>query len=337
MRVEEMQIHRGTLAVASLPNASAGWLRVATERLHVEAQEATFTVTSTPLLDEVVVLSGQVRVTYRERTTRVVVAGALWRATPSGRELATPLTYTQQAELARVFDADEGQPVLPPGSSTWRPAAAAPALVRPRQQALGGVVAPPEAPSALARRGDCQAALQRWEHSAVRHPGSEWAAELATVADCYRGRAQVEQALQLYERVAREFSQTPAGENAAFEAAQYHLERGATMKSRAAFRHFVERYPRGPLGAEAVFKLGSLALQAGDGDEAMQWLREYRRLEPYGAHVHESYFLEATLRRTLLADCQGALVAYESYLQTPGRFTDQARVWRDWCRAQREP
>jgi outer membrane protein assembly factor BamD (BamD/ComL family) len=154
----------------------------------------------------------------------------------------------------------------------------------------------------------------------------------AMVGDCHLAARAWSRALATFTMIAREFANTPAGQNATYEQGRIALYQGKRQLARRAFGSYLERYPRGPLAADARYHECTFALEDRAYQAALECIRGYRRDYPQAKRVADSHFMEATILREGFSDCTGAVAAYERYLRRPGELAEQARQWRDHCK-----
>jgi TolA-binding protein len=101
-----------------------------------------------------------------------------------------------------------------------------------------------------------QAAIE-FERFLFYHPSHPLSgrARLA-IARCHQEGKQFEKALELYRRIEQEFKNTDLAAEAAFRAGETAYQAGLYERSVVALEHFVEAFPRDPRAAEATYRVG---------------------------------------------------------------------------------
>jgi hypothetical protein len=183
----------------------------------------------------------------RVRGFRVETLGAAFRVTPRTVEVTHGAVRVLDAEgqLVQQVNAGERYEVDIEAEEKAGPSAAV-LLERAQQAVARGAAA--EAKRALAR------AEHAGLHGAARAEAGTLRAEVALLE---RDPAA---ALRAYEQVARQFAKLPAGENAAFAAAQL-ARRAAPTREGALLDAYLSRYPRGRFASEAQARLSQLGRQ----------------------------------------------------------------------------
>ncbi len=215
-------------------------------------------------------------------------------------------------------------PAVTPGPASRQP----PQAPRPDKHEAASVDQAPS-PTELLSRRDCAAA--RAALAARQDKNDETSRAWFGVAVCYNELGELAQALAAYREVVRRFPNAVVSENAAYEIARLSRELRHNEDAEAAFADYIARYPKGALTQEAHFWRCHMAATNGHVDRALTCLRSFRERFPSSARVHETHFSEATLLRTGKRDCQGAIAAYDRYLQSAGEHREQAAQWRQWC------
>jgi TolA-binding protein len=103
---------------------------------------------------------------------------------------------------------------------------------------------------------DCKSAVQHARAALDDQPTRPQTAEARTIlAECAQAAGRAAEAVRLYDTIAIEFRDLPAGETALVAAARIDLARGRTREARARFETYVERYPKGRLLDDAKHQL----------------------------------------------------------------------------------
>jgi len=334
---EELALNRGTLLVRILHNVTPGRFRVSFPGGTVDATGTEFAVTVTSEGSRVLVREGTVVLRFGD-TVQPVGANQEW----SGRSERAEVRAANKETTQQLFAAldplrwPRAQPEQPPeqaGTLRQEPPDGRKNRHRPAAPKRDLDAEAMAALLAMTTGGQCRQAEETWGRLKEQLRADDVAHGLARVADCFSVQGDLNRALATYRMVAKRFASTPAGENATYEIARLLLTMGQKSESRRWFETFVQKYPASSLKAEASYRLCALMVEAKERDQALQCITKYRDRHPQGARLNESYFLEATLWRTLFGDCAQAVAAYERYLQKGGDFAEQARSWRDWCSA----
>ncbi len=127
----------------------------------------------------------------------------------------------------------------------------------------------------------------------------------------YRARGQNDAALRQFGIVSSEWGDSsPFADDALFEEAQIHNEAGRSDRAVALLLDLFQRYPRSPLGEEALYRRGEILQSDEDHGAAREAFFEYRRNYPAGRFVDASLYWGGVASLELGEDT-GALLLWE--------------------------
>lgn len=337
----QIRLETGALVTDVDPHdPRGGELTYSLPRADVHVLGTVLRVRSSATQDEVAVVRGKVRVEPRGMTAVVLTAGERLILSDAGLrrdslsssdvdDIRAALDVTRwSAAATHVVTADTAQingpvtPTKPPRRSTSSGT----------KSATSSSTFSLDRVNDLVRAGDCAAAESLASGADARTPAADRAEGWVLVADCYVRVGGVDRAMAIYATVADKYARTHAAQNATYQRGRVALQAGDRKTARGAFTAYVSRYAKGPLATEARYRLCTLDVEEERHASALACVRKYRRDYPTGARAHETYFVEATILRSVLNDCREAIVAYDRYLEQPGDLGEQAQRWREFCR-----
>jgi TolA-binding protein len=149
-------------------------------------------------------------------------------------------------------------------------------------------------------------------------------------AQTYRLERRPEQALALFERVAR-------GNGHEAEQARYLLAQTLARdlsdpkRAAAAWTAALKRFPRGMFHEEEIYRLGESQLAAEQTLEGIRTLSHYVKDFASGSHVEDAHLLVATAERDRLHDCNEAVTHFRAVATAGGRRAPQASIAEARC------
>jgi len=317
-----LQLDAGSLAMDVVPGRAGRNVTVKAPFGTVRVIGTLFRV-STEAGGEVATLRGSVRVYRHGDNDGVEVKGGQFLSIDSGelRSLSADESRIMDASLDATEPLEAKKP-SPPTSErparTRSPRKAEPSPAKKARDLLS---------DALAAR-DCDRALSL-ATSVSSQAHRERAEALSLVGECHLSSKEEKQALEIFEKIRRKYSKTPAGENALFEVGRLSEKLGQHDEARRAFQAYVRDYRHGPLVADARFRLCSIFLRAKRYDEALRCLRAFRKRHRRGERFVEALFLEATLHKDVKGDHSSAAALFDRYVQEgTGDKLEEACYWR---------
>lgn len=226
-----IELRRGAIAVDT--GASASPLRVETQTFAVRVLAGRFEITPT----RVHVWSGTVEIRPRNgRPPAVVAAGGSWDL--------------QRVTAPALADASTAPTVAA------APDAARRAAAMPERASRGDVAALLARARTRLAAGDVDGARRAIERALAARPHRAAAAEARSLlADAALVAGDARAAVDLYLRVAREYPDLPAADNAAFAAARAAARAGDTDRARRLLRAYLDRFPAGRFADDARARL----------------------------------------------------------------------------------
>lgn len=334
LAANDVMVHlaRGSVVVEVEPgHAKKKRFRVRTADAEVQVEGTLFRVRIGANGTEVAVARGSVRVRSLGGQELRLRSGSQAEVVPGGlREIAGGAEL--ESELAEAFA--DAPPAEPPASSSPSTSTQPQELVE--EDASAEVPSRVPAADRDRARHAARLASRRCEEARLglrsfrRQSAVIRAERTVEVADCFFATGDKVRSLQLYEEVARRYSATAAGGNAAYEIGRIASLLGNSGKAQRAFGRYLERFPKGPLASEAMFRICTLQRQQKRSEAALDCSRKFRTRFPGSNRIAEAHFLEATVLRER-GDCVGAVEAYTRSLESPGPLAEEAREWRDWC------
>ena len=149
-------------------------------------------------------------------------------------------------------------------------------------------------------------------------------------AQTYRLQRRPEQALALFERVAR-------GSGHEAEQARYLLAQTLARdlsdpkRATAAWQTALKRFPQGMFHEEEIYRLGESQLAADQPLEGIRTLSHYVKDFPKGSHAEDAHLLVASAERDRLNDCAEAVVHFRAVATAGGRRAPQASIAEARC------
>ena len=149
-------------------------------------------------------------------------------------------------------------------------------------------------------------------------------------AQTYRLQRRPEQALALFERVAR-------GSGHEAEQARYLLAQTLARdlsdpkRATAAWQAALKRFPHGMFHEEEIYRLGETQLAAEQTLEGIRTLSHYVKDFPKGSHAEDAHLLVASAERDRLNDCAEAVVHFRAVATAGGRRAPQASIAEARC------
>ena len=256
-----VRLRSGSL-LAEVDPARKQSFTVTTERLRVKVLGTRFEVAAA----SVRVLRGRVQVSTAEGRELAVLSAGESYSLPQTAATTAARQKTTTTPVAPVTDsaATDHEP-----NAVLAQRGARPSAERPRGRTVTTEAAAPPQDTLPARAAvlldQARAELAGRRVAAARtlietvlkaqlRP-AERAEALSLRADCFLVEHDPAAAARAYQKVAEEFAQLPAGENALFAAARLEAERGAQAAAKALFERYLERYPHGRFVKEVNTRL----------------------------------------------------------------------------------
>src|SRR5690554_1811671 len=127
-----------------------------------------------------------------------------------------------------------------------------------------------------------------------------------------------EDAIEIYERVLRDFPDNPLAPRVLFNIGQEQRELGNFEEMQAAMRRLVEQYPKSSLRHDALLVLGDYHFDKQDFGPADEYYAQIVKSDP-NRHDGIAHYKRAWVRMNR-GECKGALVEFE-------RALDSAKAW----------
>ncbi len=116
------------------------------------------------------------------------------------------------------------------------------------------------------------AAVGVFQEHLKAHPGGKFAAQaLFNLGDCFYALKQPKEAVVQYERLLKEFSESPLAPDATYALGVTHQELKDPNAAKAQFEALLRKWPDFPLVGEVEFRIGETFAEAKQYPEAVEW------------------------------------------------------------------